>query len=106
MDIDLATQKFYDYSINFKGLSKKTILRYKYSINFYKAFAGITSLDQITSSNISALFFHGRTERNWSVNTFLVFHKSLSKFFQWCVSQGYMETNPVKDIETGCPATT
>ena len=38
-------------------------------------------------------------ERKWSVNTFLVYRKSLSVFFQWCVKEGYLKSNPIADIE-------
>ncbi|GAB3910129.1 hypothetical protein GCM10028826_18200 [Mucilaginibacter boryungensis] len=46
-----------------------------------------------------AFFYGGRTERNWSVNTYIVYRKSLLVFFRWCVKQGYMERNPIIDIE-------
>lgn len=59
----------------------------------------VAVLEEISVDKVRALFYYGRTERNWSVNTYIVYHKSLLVFFRWCVKQGYMLTNPVSDIE-------
>ncbi len=100
MDILILAEKFYDYSLAIRGLSKNTIKRYKYAINCYCKFSGISEIQQVNIENVRALFYLGRTERNWSVNTFLVYHKSLLVFFRWCVKHGYLEKNPILDIET------
>lgn len=100
MDIQILAQQFYDYATHFKGRSKETIRRYKYAINFYCKCSGVTNIEDVTSDNVRALFFHGRTVRKWSPNTFIVFHKSLIVFFRWCISQGYLhQKNPAEDIE-------
>jgi site-specific recombinase XerD len=61
--------------------------------------AGITNIEQITDENVRAVFYNGRLERKWSVNTYIAYRKSLLVFFRWCVKQGYMEKNPIIDIE-------
>ncbi len=61
--------------------------------------ANITELNQITDEKVRSVFYIGRTERNWSVNTYIAYRKSLLVFFRWCVNQGYMEKNPIIDIE-------
>lgn len=99
MEIQTAAKRFYDYLVCIKGYSKETIRRYRYVINLYCKLAGVRNIEDITNDNVRALFFHGRTERNWSPNTFIVFHKSLLVFFRWCQSQGYIHFNPVVDIE-------
>ncbi|HEY4506076.1 MAG TPA: tyrosine-type recombinase/integrase, partial [Candidatus Paceibacterota bacterium] len=100
MDIEITLQKFCDHSSFIKGYSKDTIRRYKYVINFYRKFAGISEIGQVTDDNVRNLFYFGRTERKWSVNTYIVYRKSLLVFFRWCIKQGYLEKNPVTDIET------
>jgi len=45
------------------------------------------------------LFFYGRTERNWSTNTYINFIKSLVVFFRWCVKEKYMPENYAEKIE-------
>jgi site-specific recombinase XerD len=99
MDIEILLQHFCDYSVSIRGYSKDTVRRYKFVITAYRKSAGITEISQVTDENVRALFYHGRIERNWSVNTFIVYHKSLLVFFRWCIKQGYMQKNPVLEIE-------
>ncbi len=70
-----------------------------YVLDFYRRFSGITEISEVTEANVRALFFHGRIERNWSVNTYHVHYKSLLVFFRWCIKQGYLAANPLADIE-------
>ena len=99
MDIRILLQKFCDYSVSIRGYSKDTIRRYKYVINCFCKFVGVDETNQINNDNVRTLFYYGRTERKWSVNTFIVYHKTLLVFFRWCVKQGYMKENPITDIE-------
>ncbi len=100
MDMRTLCQRFYDYSLSIRGYSKDTIKRYKYVIDFYCKFANINDISQVSEENVRALFFYGRTERKWTPNTFLVYHKSLLVFFRWCIGEGFMlQKNPIPDIE-------
>ena len=100
MDIKLLAEKFYDYSVSIRGYKKDTILRYKNAINVYCKFAKINDVSQVSEENVRALFFYGRTERNWTPNTFHCYHKSLLVFFRWCIQQGFMaQQNPILAIE-------
>lgn len=99
MDIQILLEKFCEYCISIKGYSKDTIRRYKYVVQFYYRFTGISEIESVTDANVRGLFYAGRTQRNWSVNTYIVYHKSLLVFFRWCVKEGYMKTNPIIDIE-------
>lgn len=99
MDIQILSQKFYDYSAYIKGYSKPTIKRYRQVINYYCEYAKVENTDQITNDNVRALFYYGRTEKQWSPNTFICYHKSLVVFFRWCVKENYLSTNPAEDIE-------
>lgn len=98
-DIEILALKFYDYSKFIRGYSKETIRRYKSVIKFYSHCAHITQIGQVNEGNVRAFFFYGRTQRAWSTNTFISYHKSLLVFFRWCVEQGVMEKNPVEDLE-------
>ncbi len=99
MDMRLLCESFCEYSTSIRGYSKDTIRRYRFVINNYCRFAEISEVSQVTDENVRALFYHGRIERKWSVNTYIVYHKSLLVFFRWCVKQGYMQKNHVIDIE-------
>jgi site-specific recombinase XerD len=99
MDILILSQKFCEYSLSIRGYSVNTIRRYKYAISCFCRFAGVTLLNEVTEENVRAVFYNGRLERRWSVNTYLVYYKSLLVFFRWCIKQGYLATNPVEGIE-------
>lgn len=99
MDIEILSQKFCDYSASIKGYAKNTLRRYRNVVNSYCNFAKVSEISQVTDDNVRNLFYWGRTERKWSVNTFIVYHKTLLVFFRWCMKQGYMEKNPILDIE-------
>lgn len=68
-------------------------------IGFYCRYANVSEISHVSEENIRAFFLYGRTERDWSANTYILFHKSLIVFFRWCVENKYMETNPVDVIE-------
>lgn len=99
MDIEILSQEFCEYSRSIKGYSKATIKRYRDIIKSYCKILNIQDLSQVTDENTRNLFYTGRIHRNWSVNTFLVYHKTLRVFFRWCIKQGYMAQNPILDIE-------
>ena len=99
MDIEILSQKFYDYSLYIRGYSKETIIRYRQVINFYCKFAHVSKLSEVTNENVRALFFYGRTERGWKSGTFILYHVSLMVFFRWCIAEKYMAKNPIEDIE-------
>lgn len=83
-----------------------TIKRYRNAITTYCKIAGVQEFHQVSKENIRQLFYHGRTERAWSVQTFLVYYKSLKVFFRWCQAQNYITYNPIDDIEVPKPEKT
>lgn len=99
MNIQILLQKFCDYLLSIRGYSKDTIRRYKYAVGSYCKIMKVSEIGLVSEDNVRELFYIGRTERKWSVNTFIVYHKTLLVFFRWCIKQGYMEKNPVLDIE-------
>lgn len=99
MDIESLLQKFCNYSISIKGLSNKTIMRYKQVVKYFCNFANITNIEEVTNDIVRNMFYDGRIKRSWSPNTFLHYHKTLIVFFCWCVKNGYLLTSPMNDIE-------
>lgn len=99
VNIQIAAKEFYEYSILNKGYSKETVRRYKYVIDLYCKLSQVQEMEDVTLKNVMALFYHGRAERKWSVNTFIIFHKSLLVFFRWCKLHSYITFNPVEEIE-------
>jgi site-specific recombinase XerD len=100
MDIQILSQKFCDYSTYIKGYTKDTIKGYKFVVKFFCQIEKVQEIEEVNDDNIRHFFYHGRTERNWSSATFITYHKSLIVFFRWCVTEKYLEKNPIDDIET------
>jgi site-specific recombinase XerD len=99
MDLQILLEKFCDYSTSIKGYSKDTVRRYRFVVESYKKRAGISTISQISEENVRNLFYSGRIDRQWSVNTFIIYRKTLLVFFRWCIKEGCMEKNPVLDVE-------
>lgn len=99
MNIKILARSFFDYSKYMRGYSDNTIRRYKQVINFYSNSYEVENIEDVSMENLRKLFFDGRTSRNWSSNTFINYHKTLSVFFQWCVKEGFMTEDLTKDIE-------
>lgn len=99
MDIHILLEQFCDYSLSIRGYSPDTIRRYRYVISCTCRFMAIETIDKVTPDKIRALFYYGRTTRQWSVNTYITYHKTLLVFFRWCGKQGVMTVNPILDIE-------
>lgn len=99
MNIQILLEQFCDYSTSIRGYSKDTVRRYRFVIKSFCRLAGISEINQVTEDNVRTVFYDGRIERKWSVNTFIVYHKTLLVFFRWCIKQSYMEKNPILDIE-------
>jgi site-specific recombinase XerD len=99
MDIQIIAKEFYDYSFHIRGYSSYTIKRYKYVISLYCKLSNIACVQDINQENIKGLFYHGRTVRKWQTATYIVFYKSLSVFFKWCIVEGHLTINPMEGIE-------
>jgi site-specific recombinase XerD len=99
MEIRSLAERFYDYSKYIRGYSPSTIVRYRTVINFYCREVGIKEIEEVTDVNAREFFMDGRVNRGWKAVTFVSHHKSLLVFFRWCVENGYMEHNPVEDME-------
>ena len=101
MDIQILIQKFCDYSVSIRGYNKDTVRRYRFVINSDNKFAKFIEINQVLLMKMyGGLFYCGRIERKWSVNTFIVYHKTLLVFLRWCMKQGYMQIE--KKIHWGC----
>lgn len=99
MDISIIAGRFYDYSLNIRGYSRATVKRYKYVIEAFAKFTGVRKISDISDSKVREVFYYGRTSRNWSANTYLIYYLTLKVFFRWCSQQGLLSSNPIDGIE-------
>lgn len=99
MEIATALAQFCEYSHFIRGYSKATIRRYKNAISLFNRVEGIKYTEDIDDASVRHYFMYGRTERKWTANSYVTFHKSMLVFFRWCVEQGYLDHNPAEDME-------
>jgi site-specific recombinase XerD len=99
MFINILSQQFFDYSRYEKNYSPKTIRRYKQVLAYYCKSANVNQIEDVTRENVRNLFYFGRSEKNWSSNTYHSYYKSLRVFFRWCKNNGYLSINPTDDLE-------
>lgn len=99
MSIQILSQKFFDYSLRIKGYSPITIKGYRQAINNFCKVANVSEINEVTLENTRHFFYQGRTLRNWTPSSFIAYHKALIVFFRYCVNEGYIESNPLDEIE-------
>ncbi|MBS1595579.1 MAG: tyrosine-type recombinase/integrase [Bacteroidetes bacterium] len=99
MDIQLLARRFCEYSLHIRGYSPDTIKRYRQIIACYARRSGIISIGQVTEQSLRDFFLDGRVSRGWRPRTFISFYQSLTVFFRWCISNGMLADNPLRDVE-------
>ena len=84
MEIKVLAQRFCEEARHFRGYTDHTIRRYRTTVELFSKQAGVTDITAVTPETVRDWFFHGRSERAWSAQTFRTYHKSLKVFFRWC----------------------
>ncbi len=56
-------------------------------------------MKDVNADKVRDMFYYGRVSRGWRPNTFICYHKTLAVFFRWCIKEGYIEKNPIDDVE-------
>jgi site-specific recombinase XerD len=99
MDIKMLAERFYNYSLQIRGFSKKTVCRYKSIIDPYCEYSNISEIGQVSEKNIRQMFLYGRMERKWCSGTYICNYRGLKVFFDWCIKEGHIKDNPMKCLE-------
>ena len=92
-------RRFCDYSTYMRGYTKDTVRRYAQTTKLFCNTMHVSEIEEVNPDNIREFFFHGRSVRGWSSNSFVTYHKSLAVFFRWCVQEGILKDNPTDDVE-------
>lgn len=82
-----------------EGLQKSTIRGMKQSINSFSKRSKINNLSEINESTLREFFYEGTETYQWSQSTYANYHKYLKKFFNWCISKGFMRENFTQNIK-------
>ncbi|WP_299116434.1 tyrosine-type recombinase/integrase [uncultured Winogradskyella sp.] len=99
MHIEQLLEDFCSYAKFIRGVSDNSIKRYKHNISHFISRSKITTMSEINDQNVLAFFFEGRIHRKWKATTYRTNYMSLVVFFDWAVTNKYMEKNYVKGLE-------
>ena len=99
MDINIALDRFCDYSEFVRGYSPDTIRRYRATVGLLQRHLQAHQIADFTEVAIREFFFQGRQEKHWAPHSYITYHKSLTVFFRWCVEQKHLRSNPTDDME-------
>jgi site-specific recombinase XerD len=99
MHVHLLEESFHSYTLHTRGFSPDTVRRNRNAYRLFFKHCDIVEIEQATADVVRRWIFEGRTQRNWSPATCRTYHKSLKVFFDWCVREKHLATNPATDIE-------
>ena len=100
-EISTLHDQFCFDAIALRNLRPSTVQWYKMCLKgllgFYQG--RIKRLDEITEERLRNYFCSRRVDNNWTADTFLNQYKGLKSFLKWCVTRGYLPSNPIDSIE-------
>ncbi len=99
MDVHLLEEDFHSYTLHVRGFSPDTVRRNRTALRLFFRACGVVAIEDASHDVVRRWIFEGRTRRNWSAATCRTYHKSLKVFFDWCVREKHLSTNPAADIE-------
>jgi len=99
MQITYLLRQFCEDATYLHGYTRDTIERYKSQIGLFSRMTQLVEIADATEEIVRKFFFEGRSQRKWSVNTYITYHKSLKVFFRWCVKHQLLKSNPTDGLE-------
>jgi len=99
-DLLALYHRYCDYSETFSGRSPYTL---KGQLCVFKQFVrrtDISELYQMTRPLIENYILDSKINKNWSPNTIRNTLTTIKSFLEWCKNQGFLSTNPAKEIPT------
>ncbi|SJZ77877.1 tyrosine-type recombinase/integrase [Sediminibacterium ginsengisoli] len=98
MDIERATTLFLDSQRYFKNATQTSLTSSRQEIRHFTRSVGIVKVSDISAHNLGDYIINGLRERNWKMTTVLTKRHTLNPFFDWCVQQGHLNSNPLELI--------
>ena len=90
---------FKRYALFERGITPKTIKEIISIVSLLSTETSKKSLKYLKTSDIRDFLYKKKTERMWSNKTFRNKRQYLKSFFDYCLREGYIRTNPVEKIE-------
>ena len=90
--------KFCNYCICFKNLSKRTTYWYTNNFKNLRNYKEINYIEELTKDLIEEWIFYKKEHNNWNPKTIRNGIQAMSVFLDWCVHEKIIEENPIKNI--------
>lgn len=98
MKIDIALDRYNENNKYFLNRSPYSLRRAYQEVLHFANHAKVDSVEQITEANVRSYFLEGMRQFNWQPTTFHTKLITLRVFFDWCIQQKWMTSNPAIDI--------
>lgn len=95
--IDLIPE-YKRFALNERGITIKSFRRVKYLIIRLSNYAETPEINTVTTAIIREFLYDQKQKRDWKAKSFRNNRQSISSFFTWAVSMGYISQNPVNTI--------
>lgn len=99
MKISSLHREFKHYALLGKGMTAGVHRSIVYTLRMLCRYAETEEHESLTADTIRAFLYYGRSERQWSPKTYRNYWQYLKIFFDFCLRQGYIRSNPVDGIE-------
>jgi len=99
MKISSLDREFHRFALAERGLKPKTLRDILSSVRRLCVFNQSEELKSLSTSAIRSFLYYGRLDLGWCEKTFKLHWQYLKTYFGWCVSSGYLSSNPVLPIE-------
>ena len=91
-------EQYCQYSLTFKGLSRRTLKNEYYVLKQFVAHTSIHHPQQITKSILENYITHKKIYNSWSAKTIKNSLQAFTNFLRFCVDQKYITENPAEHI--------
>jgi len=99
MKIPLVLPLFKRFALHEKGMKPKTIREILSKVKALSDELSNPSIKLISTTKVREFLYQKKQERMWTNKTFRNYRQYLKTFFDFCVRENYIETNPVEKIE-------
>lgn len=98
MDIEIALAQYIQSLQFLKKHSAYSMRRIRQEILFLKHTTNVSDVSALTEAVMHDYFLFGNIKNNWQPSTVNIKHITYKCFFNWCISRGYMVSNPMSGI--------
>ena len=98
MTVPETVYGFKRFALHERGMRPRSFRSIMASVRMLSDWADTEDLTKLDHGTVQAFLYWGREERAWEARTYRNHWQYLKSYFDWCVRQHYVRTNPVEGI--------